>query len=324
MKYNIDCGAMTDDITQVSVVIPNYNGAELLRENLPSILAAFDHWGGDYEVIVVDDGSIDDSRELIAGRFPAVRLLVNDRNLGFSRSCNRGMASARFPVAFCINTDVRVNIDLVSPVVRHFQDNSIFAVTPNILAEREGKNQGIVTGAYGRGFIKGVFSPIDETSGARENLYAIGACVAYSMEKFHSLGGYSEIFTPYLFEDVDISYRAWKRGWKSIYEPGTTVYHYSSATIGKTGRRRKRTIYFRNRFLFHWINLTDPQFVCLNILHTLLRLAISFLWLDLTYYAAFWGALTRVAEVVRMRREAAPHNRLLDKDILQRATIRDN
>ena len=281
----------------ISVVIPNYNGEQLLAENLPSVISALQRWSGESELIVVDDASTDESCRLLRDRFPQARLLINDANSGFSRSCNAGFREARYPIVFCINSDVGVSDTLFTAVVPHFADESVFAVTPAILAEREGRNQGIVYGMYGKGFLKGGFAPIDDRSGCRENFYCIGACVAYDLAKFRALGGYSEIYTPYLFEEVDLSYRAWKRGWRNLYEPGTTVHHYSSATIGKVKRRKKRTIYFRNRFLFHWINLSDPGFILSNLLHTFFRLAVSFLWLDIAYYAAFCGALSKLPEV---------------------------
>ena len=169
-----------------------------------------------------------------------------------------------------------------------------------------------------KGFLKGSIAPLDERGGVRENLYCVGACVAYDLAKFRALGGYSEIYTPYLFEDVDISYRAWKRGWRSLYEPGATVYHYSSATISREKKRIKRTIYFRNRFLFHWINLTDPDFMARNLFHTLVRLSVSFLWGDIAYYAAFGGALRRLGEVNKFRRSAVASRCLTDREILRR------
>lgn len=301
----------------ISVVIPTYNGEKLLRDNLPSVIGALENWGGEYELIVVDDCSSDGSRAFLAS-LPHVQVLANPVNMGFSRSCNAGMLATRYPVCLCINNDVKATSGFIAPLLRHFSDPSVFAVTPNILVEREGCNQGIVTALYGKGFLKGSFALVDETSGERENLYAIGACVAYDMEKFRALGGFSEIYTPYLFEDVDISYRAWKRGWRSIYEPGSTVFHYSSASIGRTRKRHKRRIYFRNRFLFHWINLTDPAFIARNVFHTVLRLAVSFLWLDFPYYGAFFDALARIGEVARLRRSMAAETRVRDKDILHR------
>lgn len=302
----------------VSIVIPTYNGIRLLEENLPHLFAALDEWSGSYEVIVVDDCSIDETVGMLRERFSRVKLLQNVRNEGFSRSCNKGMREASYPVAICLNNDVRVTSGFISPLLAHFNDPSIFAVTPNILAEREGRNQGIVYGLYGKGFIKGGFAALDERCGVRENLYAIGACVAYDMTKFRALGGYAEIYTPYLFEDVDISYRAWKRGWRSVYEPGATVYHYSSATIGKTKKHLKRTIYFRNRFLFHWINLTDPLFIFSNVLYTVLRLVTSFLWFDFSYYSAFWGAFLQLRQAMLQHKGVKENLLMSDAEILRR------
>lgn len=307
-------------VNGISIVIPNYNGEELLHENIPSLLVALETWGKEYECIVVDDCSSDSSCRLLKENFPQVTLIVNSVNMGFSKTCNIGMAHVKYSVALCLNNDVKVSPDFLAPLLKHFEDPDLFAVTPNILAEREGRNQGIVYGLYGKGFLKGAFAMLAERCSERENLYSIGACVAYDMAKFRAVGGYAEIYTPYLFEDVDISYRAWKRGWKSIYEPGATVHHYSSATIGKTKKRHKRTIYFRNRFLFHWINLTDPVFIIRNIVHTFIRLAFSFLWLDIPYYTAFFGAVSRLRHVMALRRTEHGHQVLGDAEILRRTS----
>lgn len=302
----------------ISVVIPNYNGAQLLADNLPSVLAAVERWGGEAEVIVVDDCSRDESCRVLKERFPGVRLLVNPRNLGFSKTCNVGMAAARFPILLCVNTDVRVEEDLLASLARHFEDPGLFAVTPQVIVEREDKNQGVVFGRSSRGFLKGTFAESCEKIPPRENLYAIGACVAYDAAKFRALGGFSEIFSPYLFEDVDISYRAWKRGWKSSYDPAARVWHYSSATLGKSKRRLNKRIYLRNRFIFHWVNLSDPALVLANAVSTALNLAFGWLWLNFVYYQAFFGALSRCREIFAIRREERKHRVLGDADVLGR------
>ncbi len=318
MDARMDSRAETAD--RISIVIPNYNGEQLLRDNLPSIFAAVNHWHGDAEVIIVDDCSTDGSCRLVREMFPDAKLLVNTVNAGFSKTCNVGMAVAQSPILLCVNTDVKVEADLLSLLAPHFADPELFAVTPRILVEREGKNQGAVISAYRRGFIRGGFIKIDEELGPRENLYAIGACVAYDAKKFRALGGYSEVYSPFLFEDADISYRAWKRGWKSIYEPAATVWHYSNATIYKDKKKQRlgHIIYFRNRFIFHWVNLTDRKFVIRNVLTILFRLSVSFLWFNFTYYKAFWGAVRRWKDIVALRRRERPYRILTDVEILRR------
>lgn len=309
---------MTSAATGLSIVMPNYNGETLLAENLPPLISAMKLWGGAWELIVVDDCSRDGSRELLLRDFPEVQLICNTHNLGFSGTCNRGMQSARFPLALCINTDVLVEPGFMVPLLEQFSDNSLFAVTPNILALGDGKNQGIVHGQFGKGFLRGGFATMHEEQPLRENLYAVGACVIYDLEKFRALGGYSELYAPYLFEDVDISYRAWKRGWRSSYDPRSTVHHQSSATIGKLGKRRKRRIYFRNRFLFHWVNLTDPAMILNHLASVLMRLCMSFLWGDFNYYVSFFTALQRISVVKALRKQEKTHTVLGDRQILAR------
>jgi len=268
---------------------------------------------------VVDDCSKDESLEVLAREFPEVKALANERNLGFSGTCNRGIAEARFPILLCINTDVRMEPDSVAPLLRHFENPEAFAVTPNVLVAREGINQGVMTGIYRKGFVKGRFWPLERSSAeVRENLYAVGACAAYRTEMLRELRGYSELYSPYIFEDVDLSYRAWKRGWSSLHEPGSTVHHYANATIGRSKKRNRRIIYFRNRFLFHWSNLTDPSCIAANLFYTAFRLLFSWLVLDFRIYPALWGALKRWPEVRAARTEAKPHRRLSDHEVLRR------
>ena len=309
---------MMQRATGLSIVMPNYNGETLLAENLPPLISAMEAWGGEWELIVVDDCSRDCSRELLLSEFPGITLLCNETNLGFSGTCNRGMQAARYPLVLCINTDVLVEQGFIAPLLEHFTDASLFAVTPNVIAISEGKNQGIVHGLYGKGFLKGGFATLQEQQPLRENLYAIGACVVYDLEKFQALGGYSELYSPYLFEDVDLSYRAWKRGWRSIYDPRSTVHHQSSATINKQGKGRKRRIYFRNRFLFHWVNLTDRSMMTAHAAHVLMRLCVSFLWGDFNYYFSFLGALQRLDKVMVLRDQEKGHAVLKDSQILAR------
>jgi GT2 family glycosyltransferase len=306
--------------TGISIVIPNYNGEQLLRENLPSIFAAVEQWQGPAEVIIVDDCSRDGSCLLIREMFPAARLLVNAKNSGFSKTCNIGMAAAEFSILLCINTDVKVETGLLTTLAPHFADPELFAVTPRVIVEREGKNQGAVFGRCSGGFIKGSFASAEIELPERENLYAVGACVAYDADKFRALGGYSEIYSPYLFEDVDISYRAWKRGWRSVYDPAATVWHYSNATLGKVKRSTNKVIYYRNRFIFHWINLSDPSILFWNILNTMLRLMFSFLLLKFYYYEAFLGALKRRDAISDQRRKEKIYRTLRDADVIKRTS----
>ena len=126
-----------DRTVGVSIVLPNYNGVELLKDNIPSVVCALKHWGVG-EIIIVDDCSSDRSVEYIQEQFPTIKVIVNQSNKGFSETCNIGMAAAQHPVYICMNTDVKVSEDFISFLVHRLTSKAdIFAVTPQIIVERE-------------------------------------------------------------------------------------------------------------------------------------------------------------------------------------------
>src|SRR5918911_1402620 len=113
----------------VSVIIPTWNGRELLAEFLPSVLAALgeyrDRHASAVELLVVDDASTDDTLDWLAathGGQSALRVVALAENLGFLRAVNRGFAEARHEIVFLLNNDVRVAADAIAPLVRHFDD----------------------------------------------------------------------------------------------------------------------------------------------------------------------------------------------------------
>src|SRR3989344_984758 len=108
----------------ISVIIPNYNGEEILRKNLPRVLSAV----GDAEIIVVDDASIDGSLEALDSFKEKVKIMKNEKNLGFSSTINRGVKEAKGEIIILLNTDVVPEKDFLKPLLSHFEDKKIFAV----------------------------------------------------------------------------------------------------------------------------------------------------------------------------------------------------
>src|SRR5262245_14840801 len=137
----------------ISIVIPTWNGRTLLSEYLPSVIAAANQYRNEHkqqvEIVVVDDGSSDDTAAWIAESFPArppihessrenigeiagddpcIRLIRLERNSGFVSAANAGFASARFPVILLLNNDVRIERDAISMLAAHFDHAQVFAV----------------------------------------------------------------------------------------------------------------------------------------------------------------------------------------------------
>ncbi|MDP9047030.1 MAG: glycosyltransferase, partial [Bacteroidota bacterium] len=95
----------------ISIIIPNYNGIDLLKKYFPFTLEAIKNAGVDYEIIVVDDCSIDNSVEFLRSDYPDTIIIVNPENKGFSYSCNRGIEMARCELILLLNSDVKLMPD---------------------------------------------------------------------------------------------------------------------------------------------------------------------------------------------------------------------
>ena len=150
----------------ISVVIPNYNGEELLRKNLPKIFEAISAYKeGPSEIIVADDASADNSinqlRNLMIrmnSQYPKVkfRIIKNKKNLGFSSNVNKGAANADGDVIVLLNTDVMPNKDFLNPLLSHFKDENIFAAGCMDKSIENGKVtlRGRGIGFWKRGFLR--------------------------------------------------------------------------------------------------------------------------------------------------------------------------
>src|SRR3989304_9608698 len=114
---------------KASIVIPNYNGGQLLRKNLPKVFEAAQYYikkeNSKAEIIVVDDCSTDASTSVISNlksQISNLKFLRNDRNLGFASTVNRGVEETKGEVVVLLNTDVRPEIDFLIPLISHFKD----------------------------------------------------------------------------------------------------------------------------------------------------------------------------------------------------------
>ena len=318
----------------VSVIIPTWNGRGLLAEFLPSVLAAIgeyrDRHGADVELLIVDDASTDDSRQWLAATYGGhafLRVLELPQNVGFLRAVNRGFSEARHSVVFLLNNDVRVTADAIAPLVRHFDDEQVFAVCSKAyrlgtdFLDGAGK-----LGLFERGFWR-VFLNYDilptrlPASPPRfHSFFASGGYVAYDAAKLAALGGFCELLAPNYWEDVEVCYRAWKRGWTVEYEPASVVHHLSSATLGDARQRRVRLVTERNRLLMTWINLHDRGWLAAHLAWLGLKLLGATASLDRVYWQSFWQAAKRLGPVRQARRRERAAAVRSDRDI---ATIFD-
>src|SRR5262245_41084754 len=301
----------------VSVVIPSWNGRMLLEEMVPALLTATHEFhrktGGPWEVIVVDDGSVDDTVRWIETRPEKnIKLITRRRNSGFALACNLGFSACRYEMVILLNNDVLVDKNFILPLIDHFRDEKVFGVAFKALAlDQTTFCNGGKIGEFRMGFWK-AFRNYDVSNGnsspspESNPLYSFSVCggfCAFDRQKLQELGGFEPLMSPFYWEDVELSYRAWKRGWVIHYEPKSIVYLDATSDPRELTRGlRLDRMNTRNRFIFLWKNLHDPG---MWLVH-LAALPILCLHAILTFRAAFflglWDSLCTLPAILGKRR----------------------
>jgi GT2 family glycosyltransferase/glycosyltransferase involved in cell wall biosynthesis len=243
-----------------SVVIPNWNGRGLLAKYLPSVIAALAD-NSDNEVIVVDNGSSDGSGQFVREQFPEVRLLELNENRGFGGGSNAGVAAAKNDVVVLLNSDMRVKVDFLQPLLDGFSDENVFAVACQIFfsdPDKRREETGLTQGWWDNGGLRVGHRDDPSVNTLFPCFYGGGGSCAFDRAKFLELGGFAEVFTPFYLEDTDLGYMAWKRGWKVLYQPASVVYHEHRGTIGKKfSETYIQSTLKKNYLLFCWKNIHE-------------------------------------------------------------------
>lgn len=247
---------------QVSVVIPNWNGRNLLWSCLDSL---YRQEFQDFETIVVDNGSTDESVPFLHEHFPQVRVIRFEKNAGFSAAVNAGILSAGTPYVALLNNDTEVHPlwlkELVGALEADPQTGSaaskiLFFHDPTLI-NSAGDEFSWFGVAYQRG--KGCID------GPRYNspCFVFSACAGaalYRRQVFDRIGLFDESFFAYM-EDVDLGFRLQLAGYPCLYVPSAIVYHKHQQTSARVPHLR---VYWteRNKFLVLLKNLPGPAFLC--------------------------------------------------------------
>jgi GT2 family glycosyltransferase len=291
----------------VSVVIPNYNGEKLLEKNLPSVLKAMENPKNKIlEIIVVDDGSIDKSVSLVKNKFPKARVFRHKINRGFSASVNLGARMAKGNLILLLNSDVIPSDNFLVSVLPHFEKESVFGVS---LHERGY--------AWAKGFFKDGYiqiGPGRKTNKPHISFWVSGGSGVFRRKYWIKLGGMDEkLLSPFYWEDIDICYRAAKRGWEILWEPKAMVEHKHESTISKLSKRYVERIRERNQLLFIWKNLTSPPLFRKHIVGILKRLA-----RHPGYIRIIFMALGRLKIALKARKKEKKEAKISDETIFSR------
>ncbi|OGC92165.1 hypothetical protein A3D85_03490 [Candidatus Amesbacteria bacterium RIFCSPHIGHO2_02_FULL_47_9] len=238
----------------ISVVIPAFNGAKFLVANLPAVMKL----GAD-EIIIVDDAS---SEPVSA---PGTKVIRHPKNLGFPVSVNDGFSATSGDIVILLNQDVKPDKDLLKYTLPHFADPKTFAVTFNE------QNRSWAKAEVQDGFLQFTNGPLDNK--IHSSFWASGGSSAIRKSIWDELGGFDSKFTPGYYEDLDISWRARKRGYGIVWEPKARVTHTApESTFNKTFLRKSlQLIKERNYLLCHWKNL-DSKYYPSHIYHLISKI----------------------------------------------------
>jgi len=285
----------------ISVILPNFNGRGLLEKNIPSLFEALGDI--DSEIIVIDDCSSDDSVQFLKETYPAIKVIRNEINLGFSATCNKGIKAAKLNLLCVVNTDVTFTPDYFTNMIREFDDTSLFAVKGDIVNYDKSFDDVInidrtTTLYYKRGFLRfDTRTPItNRTVMTKKNsqFVALGCCFVCNREMMLQLKGFDEIYSPFYWEDSDLAQRALESDFKLLYLPESKVFHQASSTISNyRSNAQRRLVSNRNKFLFSWQHLDSKTFWMSHVPTTALNLLVRWLIIDWKYYVAFYNALNR-------------------------------
>ena len=249
--------------SDVSVIIPNFNGEKYIANCLESILDQSFYDFGRMEIIVVDDCSSDDSVNIIK-RYQEVKLEINPVNSGFDKSVNQGIKASSGTYCLLLNNDVVVDRDFVKYLYRHIDENpKVFSVSSKMVRYYE-RNKLDDTGdfynIFGWAYKRGDGKPVEAYKKWTSVFSTCAGAGIYRRSVLDEIGLFDETFFAYL-EDVDISYRGLIYGYQNHYEPQAICYHIGSATTadGQKYSPFKVKISARNNIYVAYKNMPTLQ-----------------------------------------------------------------
>ncbi|WP_199331215.1 MULTISPECIES: glycosyltransferase family 2 protein [unclassified Calothrix] len=243
----------------VSIILVNYNGIDILPDCLNSIEEFIQT---PYEIIIVDNNSSDGSPELVADKYPHIRLIRQSENRGFGAGNNAGAKVATGEFLFLLNTDTILKSDIIPHLIELMYANSKLGIIGTKLLNPDGSLQISVSPAIG---IKGEYQARRLHQAAQNTAYlklleekfqeiqevdiVVGAAFFIRASLFNALGGFDENFFMY-FEESDLCQRAQNQGYKIIYTPHVSLIHLKGYSVQKSANAM--SIEYRRSQLYYY------------------------------------------------------------------------
>ena len=252
---------------KISVVILNWNGKEMLRRFLPSVIECSK--SEDVEICVADNASTDGSVEMLCDEFPEVRLIVLDCNYGFAEGYNKALCQIDAEYVVLLNSDVEVTPRWLEPLTAYMDKHSdTAACQPKLRSQldKEFFEYAGAAGGYldrlGYPFCRGrIFDVVEKDEGQYEDVkdvfWVTGAAMFIRLKDYRESGGLDKLFFAHM-EEIDLCWRLKSRGKSLVCVPQSVVYHVGGATLNKDNPK-KTFLNFRNNLLMLYKNLPERE-----------------------------------------------------------------
>lgn len=234
----------------VCVAILNYNGKKHLEHLLPTACRAGEKFSGACKVVVLDNQSTDDDVVWLQREFHSVQVIVAPKN-DFLFSYNWLAQKRTEDILVLLNNDLKVDPNFLVPLLRHFESPDVFSVSARSYDWDEAE---ITSGPARLNFKNGFYSWKFDTQhqSTCHTFFTSGGFMAVDRKKFIELGGFNRLFAPAYCEDVDLCFRAWRRGWRCLYEPDSVVWHRHQGTWSRNSIDKLNSLELRNLLLMQW------------------------------------------------------------------------
>ena len=287
---------------KVGIYILNYNGRELLETCLPSIIEAVNKSRYDCNMVVVDNISVDSSRELVESNFSNVEFRVMPENRVLC-SFNDVVKDSDEDIVLLLNNDLKIEPEAIDRLVEGFEEKEdAFAVVPCCYSYDGSKIEVSRTLPVIRcGLLKGVPDP--DGQNIKNLAYTLqGGFAAFSREKFLEIGGYDDLYLPGIIDDTDLCIRAWKKGYACYYQPKSIFYHMGRASFKKAfGLRRLLAISHRNTYFFSWKNMDSFWDLVVSVLCVPVRMIYAAVTLKPEIIWGFFWTFPYILTVAKKR-----------------------
>lgn len=250
-----------------AIVILNWNGADMLRRFLPSVIQHTTL--PDCQIIVADNGSTDNSLNVLQSEFPEVQTIPLPQNYGFAEGYNQALRNIDAQYCVLLNSDVAVTNNWLEPLLDYLDEHPrTAAVQPKIRSfnnptcfEHAGAAGGQID-LLGYPFCRGRILDRTETDNGQydtitECFWATGACLCLRTQLYKDLGGLDADFFAHM-EEIDLCWRMQSRGYRVACIPQSVVYHLGGGSL-PYGNPRKTFLNFRNNLLMLYKNVPTPR-----------------------------------------------------------------